>query len=242
MSKYKTVEDYDALKSKKAKLALCRDILNNPVYKYYNSPLCSTDKIVMLYVFSNHVNAKHKRLDEVHEIFVQKSAKSKRSVRPGKQNYCFHLQYKDGTADDISFRKCIDKQQESRRDKEYSRFMNILSPDPIIPLKIENLEAAIINRSIPESAGVYFIWENCDLIYIGQSYNLRKRLAFDESHIHTIDPNRKYVNYALCISKERAKELEAKLIKKLAPVISTLKNNCSIAKKSRGYWDQGVDK
>jgi predicted GIY-YIG superfamily endonuclease len=185
----------------------------------------------MMYVFSHHPNAHTKRLNEVHEIFVQRSVKSRISAY--RNNYCFHLLYKDGTCDDISFNKCFEKPQRYRKEEKRTDFMNVSKIHEKIPTKIENLQRAILNRSIPDCAGVYFIWQNTELIYIGESYNLRKRVVEDERHLYTEDPLKKYVNYIECDSKKDAKNLETALIKELAPSITTLKNNCMIAKAAR---------
>ena len=233
MKNYRTIEDYEKLKTQEARVFFCREILHTPAYKYYKHPLCRSDHVVMLNVFKNHSHADEKRLNEVHEIFVQKSVKSRR-VAKGRVNYCFHLQYKDGTADDISFMNCIHKTNKHKRvDIGRARFMTMPQIDDTIPTKAENLEQAMINRSIPESSGVYFIWHDCELIYIGHSRLLRNRVALDESHFHTVDPNKKYINYIECDSKEEARQLENKLIRKLVPLVKTLKNNCSIARSLR---------
>jgi len=232
MSKnYITIEDYKHLKTQEQRKQFCRKVLHNPAYKFYGKSLCKTDHAVMMYVFSQHPCAHTKRLDEVHEIFVQRSVKSKSSV--ARKNYCFHLLYKDGTCDDISFVRCIEKPRTYRKEEIHADFMNVSKIHEKIPTKIENLQHAILNRSIPQCAGVYFIWQNAELIYIGQSGNLRMRVAEDDCHLYTSDPLKKYFNYVECDSKKDAKNLETALIKELVPSITTLKNNCSVAKAAR---------
>ena len=231
MKYYQSIKDYESLKTQKQKIEFCRKILHKWSYKYNNEPLCNSDHAVMLHVFNNHVCAHTKKLDQVHQIFVQRSVASKRSFV--QKNFCFHLQYKDGTTDDISFMKCIGKHNKEYRKKEKrSDFITVAKIEDRIPTKTQNLEHAILNRSIPECAGVYFIWQNCELIYIGESGNLRNRLIEDESHLYTDDPHKKYLNYIKCNSKGDARRLEVEFIRILTPKIKTLKNNCSIAKKS----------
>ncbi len=65
----------------------------------------------------------------------------------------------------------------------------------MIPMKFYNCvgKNTIQNENIPELAGVYFIWSNSELLYIGSTDNLRKRIAQHLSYAflkqHLINPD-----------------------------------------------------
>jgi len=78
-------------------------------------------------------------------------------------------------------------------------------------------EHKIQNNNIPEVPGVYFLWSKKELIYIGYSHNLRKRIAqhSSESIMNTQMVDLKLifkVSIMLTKNEEDAKRIEQELI------------------------------
>lgn len=74
-------------------------------------------------------------------------------------------------------------------------------------------------KNIPESPGVYIIYQANRLLYIGQSVNLKKRLSNHHRKKH-IEDRRTLIKIIIC---DNHKELETLLIRELNP---RLNNKC----------------
>ena len=76
----------------------------------------------------------------------------------------------------------------------------------------------ITNNDIPESAGVYFLFSKNELLYIGKSKNLRKRIADHFCNglmkVHMVNPD-EILKVGIILTKDEfiAMSIEDKLIK-----------------------------
>ena len=73
------------------------------------------------------------------------------------------------------------------------------------------------NKDIPNSPGVYFFWSKNELLYIGNSYDLRRRIAahFSEGfpYLPMVNPKLIWkVSIILVKNKDDAKRIERQLI------------------------------
>ena len=234
MNDFYTIEQFDKL-SQKEQIRICQDILHRPDFKLNKNPLIGSDLDLMLHVFKKHPKSKIK-LSNMDRIEVRPSIKSRRYRNIC--NFCFHIVYTDGSSDDISYRKCLDNNYDKGRksDPDMPRYLTMtrrvvgLKGVRAIPRKVENLEAAVLNESLPKSHVVYFLWEDDNLIYIGRTKNLLKRMQCD-NHLQINEPHKKYISYIECNSIKQTIALETKYIRKLIPIVPSLTNNCAVAKK-----------
>tara|TARA_Y100000361_G_scaffold122351_1_gene114570 strand:+ start:65 stop:922 length:858 start_codon:yes stop_codon:yes gene_type:complete len=238
MNDFYTIEQFDKL-SQKEQIRICQDILHRPDFKLNKNPLIGSDLDLMLHIFKKHPKSKIK-LSNMDRIEVRPSIKSRRYNNIS--NYCFHIVYIDGSSDDISYRKCLDNNHNKDRksDPDIPRYLTMtrrvvgLKGVRAIPRKVENLEAAVLNESLPKSYVVYFLWEDDHLIYVGRSKNLLRRMQSD-NHVQINEPHIKYISYIECNSYKETIQLETKYIKKLTRLMSSvvpfLKNDCAVARK-----------
>jgi hypothetical protein len=242
MSDFDSFEEFDEL-PQYTQIKICKNILHCPDYNWQKKPLFGDDLDLMLHVFKKHPKSETK-LNNIDRIEVRKSVKSRRYKNTS--NYCFHLVYMDESSDDISYRKCLDKNhnKDKKGDGDIPRYLTMtrikgLKGLRVVPKKVENLEMAILNETLPSTPAIYFLWENDCLIYVGRSVGLLQRMQCDD-HKYINQPQNKYISYIDCKSYKETVNLEKKYIRKLIPIVPSLLNNCVVAKKVKR--DLGLDK
>ncbi len=98
---------------------------------------------------------------------------------------------------------------------------------------IENL----INENIPKCSGIYFIWRNENLIYIGSSQNFRKRLNITTIYQRFVIHGLTHVQF---LFTENFIELEKQLIKFFQPIANgTYNPNFKFYGQTRTYKNYG---
>lgn len=83
---------------------------------------------------------------------------------------------------------------------------------PPPPMPSAGMETA---QNIPSASGVYFVWENKQVVYVGESVDLRRRLAAGHEHFKG---DRK-VSFVVCDTRQR-RRLEAFYIGLLDPSLN----------------------